>query len=101
MDKKSHKKSNRFSIRQTSKLMNDFCQSTSLHGYSYLCDADSIFAKILWGVVIVVATGLGIAFLVSNTNAYMNATIVTSIESETFPLDVSNFIQIKTMIKRY
>ena len=101
MDKKSHKNSNRFLTKQTSKLMDDFCQSTSLHGYSYLSNADSIVAKILWGIVIVAATGLGIAFLVSNTNAYIKATIVTSIESETFPLDVSNFILLKIIIKGY
>ena len=70
--------------------MKDFCQSTTLHGYSYLSNTESIIAKILWGIVIFVATGLGIAFLVSNTKAYMKATIVTNIESETFPLDVSN-----------
>ena len=81
--------------------MDDFCQSTSLHGYSYLSNADSIVTKIIWGIVIVAATGLGIAFLVSNTNAYMNATIVTNIESETFPLDVSNSFQIKIIIKGY
>ena len=61
------------------RLMKDFCQSTTLHGYSYLNNADSIIAKVLWGVMITAATGLGIAFLVSNTNAYMKATIVTNI----------------------
>ena len=80
--------------RQTSILMEEFFQSTTLHGYSYLSNTDSIVTKILWGIVIVAATMLGITYLVINTNAYMNATIVTNIESETFPLDVSNLFQI-------
>ena len=85
--------------RQMSILIEEFFQSTTLHGYSYLSNTDSIVTKILWVIVIVAATTLGITFLVINTNAYMNAIIVTNIESETFPLDVSNLFQMKIVIK--
>ena len=80
-------------------LMKDFCQSTSLHGYNNLNNTDSIVAKVLWGILIFAATGLGIAFLVSNTKAFMRATVVTYIESETFPLDVSNLFQTRSMMQ--
>ena len=89
MDRKTQTKSNWISSYQMSKSIKDFCHFTSLHGYNYLINADSIIAKILWVMVIVVATGLGIAFLVMNTSAYMKASIVTNIESETSTLDVS------------
>ena len=74
---------------QTSKFLKDFCQSTSLHGYSYLYISDSIALKILWGIVILIATGAGIGFLVTNTKAYMEATITTNIESTSANLSVS------------
>ena len=66
-----------------------FCESTSLHGYNHLYSIDSRILKILWIIIILIATGAGITFLVSNTKAYMNATIVTNIESATVSLDVS------------
>ena len=74
---------------QTSKFLRDFCQSTSLHGYSYLYISGSITLKILWGIVILIATGAGIGFLVTNTKAYMKATITTNIESTSANLSVS------------
>ena len=78
-----------FNWRTIANLMKDFCQSTSLHGYSYLSNGESIGLKIIWGIVIVAATGLGIVFLVNNTKAFMEATIFTYIESETSSLVVS------------
>ena len=80
---------NMLSKSQTSKFLKDFCQSTSLHGYSYLYISDSITLKILWGIVILIATGAGIGFLVTNTKAYMEATITTNIESTSDNLSVS------------
>ena len=71
------------------KILKDFCESTSLHGYSYLYIATSIFMKVLWVFVIVAMTALGIVFVVINTNDYLEANIVTTIESSTAPLEVS------------
>ena len=72
-----------------SRALKDFCESTSLHGYNYLYSTDSITLKTLWIIIILIATGTGITFLVSNTNSYMNSKIVTNIESATVSLDVS------------
>ena len=77
------------SEQQTPKLLKDFCKSTSLHGYSYLQVADSVLAKTIWAIIILLATGIGLNFLVINTKAYMKATITTSIESSSDNLHVS------------
>ena len=74
---------------QPAKVFKDFCESTSLHGYSYLYIATSTLMKIIWIVWIVIASALGIGFVVSNTNDYLGAKIVTTIESSSAPLDVS------------
>ena len=71
------------------KVLKDFCESTSLHGYSYLT-ADSVLSKVVWAIIILVTTGIGIKFLVINTKAYMHATIITNIESASDNLHVSN-----------
>ena len=71
------------------KILKDFCESTSLHGYSYLYIATSIFMKVLWVFVIVAMTAIGIVFVVINTNDYLEANIVTTIESSMIPLEVS------------
>ena len=78
------------SEQQTPKVLKDFCESTSLHGYNHFHIADSVLAKVIWGVIILIATGAGLNFLVSNTKAYMQATIVTNIESSSDNLHVSN-----------
>ena len=74
---------------QTTKILKDFCESTSLHGYSYLYITDSFIAKLFWVIVIVIATSCGVGFLVSNTKAFMKATIVTNLETNHQDLSVS------------
>ena len=71
------------------KIFKDFCQSTSLHGYSYLYNTNSLALRIVWIFVILIMTYLGITFLVNNTNAYLKSTIVTSIEISSASLSVS------------
>merc|ERR1712051_609597 len=75
---------------QTPKVLKDFCESTTLHGYSYFHIADSVLAKTIWAIIILLATGTGLNFLIINTKAYMKATITTSIESSSDNLHVSN-----------
>ena len=74
---------------QTTKILKDFCESTSLHGYSYFYITDSVISKIFWVIVIVIATSCGVCFLVSNTKAFMKATIVTNLETNHQDLRVS------------
>ena len=74
------------------KVLNDFCESTSLHGYSYWYSADSLISKVAWTFVILAATCLGVAFLANQTKEYLDGTILTTIETSSAPLDVSTFI---------
>ena len=72
------------------KLLMDFCESTSLHGYSYLYNSNSMCLRVMWIFVIVLMTYLGISFLLSNTNDYLNSRILTSIETSSGSLNVSS-----------
>ena len=77
-----------FSKGQPAKIMKDFCESTSLHGYNYLYIAENIVFKIIWIFVIIGMTGIGTVFIVINTNTYLKARLVTNIESSTANLEV-------------
>ena len=46
--------------------------------------------KLAWIFMILVMSGLGFSFLASNTKAYFKARLVTTIESSTADLSVSN-----------
>ena len=71
------------------RVFQEFCESISLHGYSYLSNANSIFSRFFWFLVILVMTSSGIVLLVQNTTEYLNAGIVTTIQSSTSNLKVS------------
>ena len=73
----------------TRKVLNGFCESTSLHGYSYWYSADSFVLKVCWTFVILAATCLGVVFLANQTKEYLDGTILTTIETSSAPLDVS------------
>ena len=81
------------------KVLNDFCESTSLHGYSYWYSADSLILKVAWTFVIIAATCLGVAFLANQTKEYLDGTILTTIETSSAPLDVSIFINISSVVE--
>ena len=72
-----------------SRAVKGYCESTSLHGYSYLNNANSIFMKTFWFLVIMTATSFGIVLLVQNTIEYLNSNIVTTIQSSNSDLKVS------------
>ena len=74
------------------KIIKDFCQSTSLHGFGYFYLIDSIILKVFWVTVILGMTGLGIHLVIQNTLTFLKANIVTTIDSSATPLDVSTFI---------
>ena len=75
-------------------IWKSFCDSTSLHGYNYLYNASSLIQKLFWLIVISIATAIGIVLLVENTKNYSKATIVTTVDSSSAPLDVSENPQI-------
>ena len=70
------------------RVFQEFCESISLHGYSYLSNANSIFSRFFWFLVILVMTSSGIFLLVQNTTEYLNAGIVTTIQSSSSDLKV-------------
>ena len=72
-----------------SQIPRKFCESTSLHGYSYIANTNLIILKIIWSVVILCFTAIGVMFLVDNTHEYMESRLVTSIESSSASLEVS------------
>ena len=83
MDSKSGRK------QQMLQVFCEFCESTSLHGYSYLQMGNSWIIKLLWFGGILGMIGLGARFLYQNTSDYLSSTLVTSIESSTAPLKVN------------
>ena len=78
----------------TRRILNEFCESTSLHGYSYWYSADSFVLKVCWTFVILAATCLGVVFLANQTKEYLDGTILTTIETSSAPLDVSIYIDL-------
>ena len=70
-------------------IFNDFLVATSLHGYGYLHSVNSMALKVVWALVIVIMTGLGVMFVAINTEKYFEARIITNIESSTANLSVS------------
>ena len=72
----------------TRNVFQEFCASTSLHGYCYLYNANSIISKIVWAFVILTATGLGIMFLTKQTKEYLGGTVITTIDTFSAPLTV-------------
>ena len=73
----------------TVKILEKFCELTSLHGFAFLNNANSIAVKLVWVFAIIAMMGVGTQFLVNNTEAYLNSRLVTNIESSTANLSVS------------
>ena len=72
-------------------IFNDFSAATSLHGYTYLQSVNSMILKVIWILVIIIMTVLGVTFVAINTNEYFKARITTTIESSTADLSVRDF----------
>ena len=66
-----------------------FCQNTTLHGYNYLCFADSTIYRCIWFILILVMNCVAIYFLGKNTEAYINGGLQYEIETSTASLKVS------------
>ena len=74
------------------RILKDFCESTSLHGYNYLSNGTSIAQKVFWAIVITTMTATGISLLIQNTGDFVDSRIITTIDSSSAPLDVSILI---------
>ena len=77
--------------QQTVKIIDEFCDLTSLHGFSFLNKASNTVVKIIWIIAIIGMMGVGIVFLIDNTDAYMKSRLETNIESSTANLSVSPY----------
>ena len=71
--------------------VNNFFQSTSLHGYVYISNSSSLTIKIIWGVITLGMTCLAFQLLAMNTNEYLRSRITTTIESTTTSLEVKKY----------
>ena len=71
--------------------VNNFFQSTSLHGYAYISNSSSLTIKIIWGVITLGMTCLAFQLLAMNTNEYLRSRITTTIESTTTSLEVKKY----------
>ena len=74
------------------KIFKNFCESTSLHGYSYLYIVDSLISKLLWMFAILFANFMGIFLFVRNTSEYIKSGIVTNIDTSSANLSVRESI---------
>ena len=72
--------------------VNNFFQSTSLHGYAYISNSSSLTIKIIWGVITLGMTCLAFQLLAMNTNEYLRSRITTTIESTTTSLEVTKYL---------
>ena len=88
---KSHRETKPMSKSNKRKVLKDFCESTSLHGYGYIYNNDSIVLKLFWLFVIFSMTGLGILLLVHNTIEFLEHEIYTTTETSSAPISVSNY----------
>ena len=80
-------------ISESQKIkLRNFCESTSLHGFSFLYHSKSVAIRLVWIFAIVAMMGVGTFFLVDNTDTYLKSRLVTNIESSTDDLDVSIYI---------
>ena len=85
----NEKKSLKLSEGETGKIIEKFCESTSLHGFSFLHKANTVAVKLIWILALISVMGVGTFFLVENTQTYINSRLVTNIESSTSNLSVS------------
>ena len=88
-DPNNFKERNMSSSAYRKMKIRDFCESTSLHGFSFLYHSKTMVTKSVWIIAIVALLGVGIFFLVDNTDAYIKSRLETNIESFTDDLDVS------------
>ena len=79
----------KLSKSKTGRNLKEFCESTSLHGYGYIYNNESIALKLFRLFIILNMTGLGILFLVTNTMEFLEHKVYTTTETSSAPISVS------------
>ena len=67
---------------------NSFCNNTNLHGWQYM--AEQRFTKLqkaFWGAILFLSTCCAIILIYNNVVIFQNATVVTTVDTMTAPLD--------------
>ena len=78
-------------MRQCGTTWKEYCNRTSLHGYAYLVNEDSIWSKLYWIVIVSLGFGLSIYALINNTLVFLNAKTLTYINTTTASLSHITF----------
>ena len=78
-------------MKNFKKVFQDYCESTSLHGYSYLFISSSLIGKIFFALIIIIFTSVGMFFLGLNFDQYKKSTTNIKIETTTAPLSEAVF----------
>ena len=86
---------------QLAMIFNDFSVATSLHGYTYLQSVNSMILKVIWILVILIMTGLGVTFVAINTDEYFKSRITTTFESTTADLSVRIFFIYNVRVSKF
>ena len=60
-----------------------FCQDTSLHGWSHVSNANKTFAKVLWGLVLLVFNCTAIVLTVLSFMEFLDSTTVLGVKTTT------------------
>ena len=69
-------------------IFQSFSSQTSLHGYTYIENTNSICLKFLWSIVILGMTVVSGVFFTLNTTQYFDSGITTTINTSTASLEV-------------
>ncbi len=70
------------------KAFEQFCDTTSLHGFKFLYVGESkIVANLFWSFVIIMTMGTSALFMRSNIEEFTDTTVAYNLESPTVPLD--------------
>ena len=73
------------------RVFQNFCESTTLHGFSYLYIAKSLAGKVFFSSIILAMSIIGLFFLATNYVHYSKSTLITTIETTTAPLSEAIF----------
>ena len=67
---------------------NSFCRHTTLHGWQYMAEQSfTRIQKLFWGLIICVSFACATVLIYNNLLIFKNATVVTTVDTMTAPLD--------------
>ena len=77
-----------FIKQRTMEHFNSFCKHTTLHGWQYMAEQTfTKLQKLFWGVILFVSVFGATVLIYNNILIFKNATVVTTVDTMTAPLD--------------